>query len=77
LGLDFEDYELILSKNELWTLESKQEILNDSEIKIIRKNADEFLHNIITEFNFNFDEGYLVIENINEIYGSFLLNYIQ
>ena len=69
---DFEDYELILSKNELWTLESKQEILNDSEIKIIRKNADEFLHNIITEFNFNFDEGYLVIENINEIYGSFL-----
>ena len=77
LGLDFEDYELILSKNELWTLESKQEILNDSEIKIIRKNADEFLHNIITEFNFNFDEGYLVIENINEIYGSFLLNYIN
>lgn len=32
LGLDFEEFELISSKEELWILESREEIFSDEEI---------------------------------------------
>lgn len=43
LGLEFEEYELILSENELWILESKEIIFNENEIDKIRKMVDFFL----------------------------------
>lgn len=72
LGLEFEEYELILSKNELWILESKG-IIFDDEIKEIREDAEAYLDSVFEEANLEFDEGYLVLDNVNQIYGDLLL----
>lgn len=40
LSLEFEKYELILSKNELWVLESKEVFFDEDEIDMIREKLD-------------------------------------
>ena len=77
LGLDFEEFELILSKNELWILKSKEVIFDDEIIGNIRDKVDRYYYLIFHEINNEFDEGYLVMENVNKRYGDFLLHYLN
>lgn len=73
LGLDFEEYELILSESELWILESKEVVFSDEIIKEIRNNAQEYFDFISEEGHVEFEEGYLIIDNINLLYGNFFV----
>lgn len=77
LGLDFEEYELILSEKELWILESKEVIFDDEVINKIRDKVDGYYDLIFHDINSEFEEGYLLIDNINKRYGDFLLNYLN
>lgn len=52
LGLEFEEYGLILSRNELWILESKEVVFSEDEINEIRKNADIFFQSTYEDINF-------------------------
>lgn len=70
LGLEFEEFELILSENELWILESK-EIIYDDEINDIRENVDDYFDLLYNDSNYEFQKGYLIIDNINKIFGDF------
>ncbi len=63
LGFDFEDYELIFAKNELWILKSKEIVLNDREIEEIRKKVSYFFDACFEEINCEFEEGYLITDN--------------
>lgn len=76
LGFDFEDYELIFARNELWILESKNGILDMDEINYIREKADNLFNQCYDEVNQDFEEGYFVIDNVDDQYGSYLLNYL-
>ena len=77
LGFDFEDYELILSEDELWILESKEVIFDDEIINDIRDDADEYLDFAFEEANMEFEDGYVVLDNVNRIYGNELLIYLN
>ena len=77
LGFDFEEYELILSQEELWILESKEEIFSDDIINEIREDADRILDLVFEDANYEFEEGYLVLDNVNRSYGNFLLGYLN
>ena len=77
LGLEFEEFEIISSQKELWILESHEKQLNQDEINEIRRNTEEFFDLIYNDINREFEEGYLVIDNLNKVYGDFLLNYLN
>lgn len=77
LSLEFEEFELISSREELWILESREKIFSDDEIRKIRENIGNFYNSLYLDINFEFDEGYRVIEEFNKRYGDFLLNYLN
>ena len=77
LGLDFEEYELILSENELWVLESKEVLFSNDEIIDIRRKANAYLNSCFEDANMELDEGYLVLDNVNLRYGDYLLMYFK
>jgi hypothetical protein len=77
LGLEFEEYEIISSQNELWILESKEVVLDKDNLDKLRKKLDDSLNSFFDEVRPNFDEGYLILDNVNEGYGNFLLNYLN
>jgi len=77
LQYDFEEFEIVLSQRELWVLESKTEVFDESFINEIRKDLDEGLQAILDEICEDLDEGYLVLDNLNEKYGNFLLGYLN
>ena len=77
LSLEFEKYELILSKNELGVLESKEVVFDEDEINIIREKLDCTLNSILDDVNADFNERYLILENVNKRYGDFLLIYLN
>lgn len=47
LGLEFEEFELIFSREELWILESREQIFVEEEIKKIRNIVDSYYNSII------------------------------
>lgn len=77
LGLEFEDFELIFSKNEMWILESKQGVFDDDEIDKIRETANNYFDACYDNVSCDFEEGYLLIDYLNRCYGDKLLNYIN
>ena len=77
LGLDFEEFELISSKEELWILESREEIFSDEEIIKIRDKVETYYNSISFDTNLEFNEGYVIIDNVNRVYGDFLLDYLN
>ena len=77
LSLDFEKYELVLSQNELWILESKDIVFDENEINKIRDTLEDTLVSTFDEVNNDFEEGYLILENVNKKYGDFLLIYLN
>lgn len=77
LGIEFEEYELTLSKNELWILESKEVIFSSDEINVIRKSANDYFDFISEETSDELEKGYLIIDNIDCLYGDFLLDYLN
>lgn len=77
LGFDFEDYELIFAKNELWILESKEIVLDDKTVEIIRTKANEYFDACLEKAALNFEEGYLALDNLERCYGGRLLKYIN
>lgn len=77
LGLKFEEFEIISSQKELWILKSCETIFNQDIIHEIRRNVDEYFNLMYNDISFEFEEGYLVIDNLNKIYGDFLLNYLN
>ena len=74
LDLDFQNYELISSFEELWTIESKCPIDDVDSIK-------DHIHNLyrsareINEEKFHDDEE--IFSKTNELYGELILNYIN
>ena len=76
LSLDFEEYELIFSQRELWILESK-EMVSDEKIKNIRKNAKEYFDFISENTHVDLEKNYLIIDNMDFLYGNFLLDYLN
>ena len=77
LGIEFEEYELTLSKNELWILESKEVVFSCDEINDIRKSANDYFDFISEETSDDLEKGYLIIDNIDCLYGDFLLDYLN
>ena len=77
LQYDFEEFEIVLSQRELWVLESKTEVFDESFINEICEDLDECLQAILDEICEDLDEGYLVLDNLNEKYGNFLLGYLN
>ena len=77
LGLEFEEFELISSREELWILESREQIFHDDEINKIRHIIDSYYNSIFFDINSECDEGYEVIDEFNKRYGDFLLNYLN
>lgn len=74
LELEFEEYELIVSKGDLWVLESK-DIIPDCDIIEIKENISKLFYlsqnKIIKEF------GEDLVEKRNELYGKLLIDYIS
>jgi hypothetical protein len=77
LGLEFEDFELISSKQELWILESREKIFSNDEINRIRSDIEEYYDLIYVDITSEYDEGYLIIDEMNKRYSDFLLNYLN
>lgn len=77
LGLNFEEFEIVSSQDELWILESHEIVFEQDIINEICRNVDEYFNLIYKDVNFEFVEGYLIIDNLNKIYGDFLLNYLN
>lgn len=77
LGLDFEEFEIISAQKELWILESRELIFDNVVIDKLRKKLDDALNSFFDEMMMEFDEGYLILDNVNESYGDFLLNYLN
>ena len=77
LGLEFEEFELISSREELWILESREQIFPDDEINKIRHIVDDYYNSIYLDISSEFKEGYEVIDEFNRQYGDFLLNYLN
>ena len=51
LSNEFEEYELISAKNELWILESKEMIFDDEIVEKIRENANKSFKSYLNEAN--------------------------
>ena len=77
LGFDFEEFELILSDKELWILESRDIVLSNEEINEIRKEANNYFKQAYDEVNQNFEKGHQVIDNVEDRYGNYLINYLN
>ena len=77
LGLEFEEFEIISSRHELWILESREIVLDDYTLNKLREKFDNSLNSYLDEVRSDFDEGYLILDNVNEGYGDFLLNYLN
>lgn len=77
LSLEFEEYELIFSKTELWILESKEDVFSEYDVDKIRKKLNVFLDSTFDDSNNEFDEGYLLWDDVNKKYGDFLLIYLN
>ena len=75
LGLEFEEFELISSQDELWILKSNEIIFDDETIAEIRKKSDEYFD--VAMDDANNQEGYHVLDCQNRCYGDMLLNYIN
>lgn len=76
LGLEFEEFEIISSRHELWILESREVVFDECTLNKLRKKFDDSLNSYFDEIIPNFDDGYLILDNVNEGYGNFLLNYL-
>ena len=77
LGLEFEEFEIISSRHELLILESREIVLDDYTLNKLREKFDNSLNSYLDEVRSDFDEGYLILDNVNEGYGDFLLNYLN
>ena len=77
LGFDFEEFELISTRNELWILKSNEVIFDDEEIEEIRIKANCYFEACFEILNCDFEKGYLLINNLNKCYGDKLLSYIN
>ena len=77
LGLEFEEFEIISSQQELWILESREVVFDEHTLNKLRNKFDDSLNSYFDEIMPNFDDGYLILENVNEEYGNFLLNYLN
>ena len=77
LGKEFEEYEIISTKNELWILESKEQVFSDDIIQNIRKDVNESFESYFDEVNSGLEVGYRVIDNVDRNYGIYLLNYLN
>lgn len=75
LGLEFQEFELISSQNELWILKSNEMVFDDEIIAEIRQKSDEYFELSMDDAN-NY-EGYVALDNQNRCYGDLLLNYIN
>lgn len=76
LCLEFEEYELIFSKNELWILDSHEEVFDEGYIDEIREKLDNYFDSAFDDYSKEFDEGFLVLDNVSNDYGNFLLIYL-
>ena len=74
LSNEFEEYELISAKNELWILESKEMIFDDEFVEKIRENANKSFKSYSNEANAELKENYRVIDNVDRDYGFYLLS---
>ena len=77
LGFEFEEFEIISSRHELLILESREIVLDDYTLNKLREKFDNSLNSYLDEVRSDFDEGYLILDNVNEGYGDFLLNYLN
>lgn len=77
LGLEFEEYELILSEKELWILESREVIFSENEINEIRRKVDLFFNLCFDDVNHDVKMSFDVLDNSNKLYGFMLLNYFN
>ncbi len=77
LGFDFEEFELISSKNELWILESRERVFSAEEINEIRRTANNYFDLVYDEVNLEFEKGYMVMDNLEKVYGDLLLDYLN
>ena len=67
LSNEFEEYEIISAKNELWILESKEMIFVDEIVEEIRKNANKSFKSYLNEANVELKESYRIIDNVDRI----------
>ena len=51
-------------------------VLDDYTLNKLREKFDNSLNSYLDEVRSDFDEGYLILDNVNEGYGDFLLNYL-
>ncbi|MBQ8016640.1 MAG: hypothetical protein IJ258_00895 [Methanobrevibacter sp.] len=56
LGLEFEEFELISSQEELWILKSNEMIFDDETIAEIRKNVDGYFNLVYEDSCNNFEK---------------------
>ena len=77
LGLEFEEFEIISSQREIWILESRDIVLDDYTLFKLREKFDNSLKSVFDEMRKDFDKDYLILDNVNEGYGDFLLNYLN
>lgn len=77
LGIEFEEYELTLSKNELWILESNEVVFDKEIIAEICKKVDDAFKSYLNDDNDDLEKGYHVIDNVSRDYGFYLLNYLN
>lgn len=78
LKYDFEEYEIILSQRELWILESRLDVFDESEVNEIRKYLDGGgFQAILDEIDGDFLEGYFVLDNLDKQYGDLILTYLN
>ena len=73
LSLNFEDYEIISSWEEIWIIESK-EVIPENELDVVKQDIREFYENLdeIAE-NTDFNK----TTQLNKVYGDFLLQYFK
>ena len=50
---------------------------SDDEIEVIHNKIDEFYELLDLEINSQTSEDFIFVENLNRIYGDFLLNYLN
>lgn len=77
LKYDFEEYEIILSQRELWILESRIDVFDESLVNEIREYLDDGFQAILDEIDCDFSEGYFVLDNLDKHYGDFILTYLN
>jgi hypothetical protein len=77
LSLEFEEFEIISSQKELWILESREITLDEVDLDNIRYKFDIALDSYFDEAKKDFDEGHLILDNVNKRYCDFLLTYLN